>query len=118
MNKIIRISDRINSSKDLKRTDHLIKRSSQRGFTNNDIENLFNYADRETYIGEGCISYSISKKAIKSEKLRKIIPIKDLERIKKASLVVADGCGVTIIKNTSNAKHYYKQSKRKFNGKR
>ena len=119
MNKIIRIKDRLKSNGNLIQTNHLKKRSCQRGFKKSDIENIFNYADCETYLGEGHISYSISKKAIKSQKLRNIIPIKDLERIKRASLVVADGCGVTIIRATSNnARHYLKQTKRRFYGKR
>jgi hypothetical protein len=119
MSNIIKIKNKFILSNNLKKTKHLTKRSSQRGLTDNDIENIFNHADHETYLGDGRISYSISKKAIKSKKLRNIIPIKELERIKSCSLVVADGHGVTVIKGTSNnSRHYFKQTKRRYYGKR
>ena len=87
-------------------TKHFDERCRQRGIKNKEYEILMEYADQESYVGDGVISYSLSKS--QRRYMKEFIKPQLIERIKnKAILISEDGAAISVLnmKNTKG-KHY------------
>ena len=88
------------------KTKHFDNRLNQRGIKNEEYETLIQYADLETNVGNGVISYSLSSSLYKD--LREFVCPHVLDRIKnKAILIGEDGVALSILNiSKSHTRHY------------